>query len=282
MQIDSDLLTRLRNNDRTLVKLSLENRRLNEFDIKLLQEALVENTTLTSLNVSYNQIDAAGAAALAQNTTLTSLDVSWNQIGDAGATALAQNTTLTSLDVGGNQIGAAGAAALAQNTTLTSLDVCNNEVIVGETYVQLLQEVIANNRYQQQSRRDHFIQMLVTLARDKANPHSQSLWHRLPPEIILLIFSFIDFRSTQSIGKSRQQVYYCATFILNYICEIKAALQQGNRFTVQEQLNQPLSSATRFVLLFKSVTHQGDESKKHTLEAEKPGAKKKKDAFVLS
>jgi len=51
---------------------------------------------------------------------------------------------------------------------------------------------------------------------------------------------------------------------------------------VQERLNQPLSSATRFALLFKPVTPQGDESEKHTLEAEKPGTKKKKDAFVLS
>ena len=82
MPIDSDLLTRLRNNDPTLVELSLENRRLNEFDIKLLQEALVENTTLTSLDVTGNQIDDAGAAILAQNTTLTSLNVSENQIGD--------------------------------------------------------------------------------------------------------------------------------------------------------------------------------------------------------
>ena len=73
MPIDNDLLIRLRNNDRTLVELSLENRRLNEFDIKLLQEALVENTTLTSLNVSDNRIGDAGAAALAQNNTLTSL-----------------------------------------------------------------------------------------------------------------------------------------------------------------------------------------------------------------
>jgi len=375
MPIDSDLLTRLRNNDRTLVELSL-NGGLNEVDIKLLQEALVENTALTSLDVRYNQIgdagaaalaqntaltslnmsnnqigDAgaaaltqnttltslivwsnqigdAGAAALAQNTTLTSLDVSENQIGDAGATALAQNATLTSLDVSFNQIGAAGATALAQNTTLTSLYVSENQIgdagatalaqnttlsslnvsqneigtagtaalaqnttltslnvsnnKIDEETDQRLQQVIANNRYQQQSRRDHFIQMLVTLACDKANPHSQSLWHRLPPEIILLIFSFIDFRSTQSIGKSRQQVYYCATFILNYIREIKTALQQGNRFTVQEQLNQPLSSATRFALLFKSATPQEHESEKHRLEAEKPGAKKKKNAFVLS
>jgi len=242
--------------------------------------ALAQNITLTSLDVSENQIGDAGAAALAQNTTLTSLDVHENQIGDAGATALAQNTTLTSLEVSDNQIGDAGATALAQNTTLTSLNMYNNQ-IDAETD-QHLQEVIANNRYQQQSRRDHFIQTLVTLASDKANPHSQSLWHRFPPEIILLIFSFIDFRATQSIGKSRQQVYYCANFILKYIHEIKTALQQGNRFTVQEHLNQPLSSATRFTLLFKPVTPQRHESEKHTLEAEKSGAKKKKDAVVLS
>jgi hypothetical protein len=44
--------------------------------------------------------------------TLTSLDLSENNIGDEGAMALAQNTTLTSLNLERNNIGDEGKRAL--------------------------------------------------------------------------------------------------------------------------------------------------------------------------
>ncbi len=50
---------------------------------------------------------------LAANPTITSLDLSNNDIGDAGARALAAIPSITSLDLSGNHIGPEGARALA-------------------------------------------------------------------------------------------------------------------------------------------------------------------------
>jgi hypothetical protein len=50
--------------------------------------------------------------------TLTSLDLSENNIGDEGAMALAQNTTLTSLNLERNNIGDEGKRALKNSQNL--------------------------------------------------------------------------------------------------------------------------------------------------------------------
>jgi Ran GTPase-activating protein (RanGAP) involved in mRNA processing and transport len=75
---------------------------------------LETNTTLTTLNLRYNQIGHQGAQFLAvlleeTNTTLITLDLGDNQIGDQCAQFLAvlleeTNTTLTILNLGYNQI----------------------------------------------------------------------------------------------------------------------------------------------------------------------------------
>ena len=103
--------------------------------------AVVEsNSTLTSLNLSANNMGPAGAESLATalktNTTLTNLNLRWNNIGPAGAeslaTALKTNTALTNLGLHGNNIGPAGAESLATvlktNTTLTNLDLWANNI----------------------------------------------------------------------------------------------------------------------------------------------------------
>jgi len=98
-----------------------------------LAEALKANKMLTNLYLYGNSIGDAGAAALAEalkaNTMLTALYLDSNSIGDAGAAALAEalkaNKTLTALYLSSNSIGDAGAAALAEalkaNTMLTAL-----------------------------------------------------------------------------------------------------------------------------------------------------------------
>ncbi len=80
-------------------------------------KALASNTSLTTLEMSYNQIGPEGAKALASNMSLTTLYVSYNQIGPEGAKALASNKSLRTLEVSRNQIGPEGAKALASNTS---------------------------------------------------------------------------------------------------------------------------------------------------------------------
>ena len=123
-----EVLNRIRANDPQLTHLNLSNKGLTYWNIIELCYVLASNATLTSLDVSSNQIGDAGAQALAANTTLTSLDVSYNQIGGAGAQALAANSALTALNVSSNHIGGAGAQALAANTTLTALNVRGNNI----------------------------------------------------------------------------------------------------------------------------------------------------------
>lgn len=128
MPIDAVLLERFKNNDPTLTTLDLNNRKLDSHDIQQLVDALVTNTTLTTLNVEGNNIGDEGAKALAANTILISLNIGYNQVGVKGAKALAANTTLTTLNVGGNFIGDEGAKALADNATLITLNVETNKI----------------------------------------------------------------------------------------------------------------------------------------------------------
>ena len=112
-----ETMNRIRANDPQLRRLDLNGRGLSSWNAIELCDALTTNTTLTSLNVSHNEIGAAGAQALATNTTLTSLNVSQNRIGAAGARALAANTTLTSLDASWNQIAPANRLLLTNAIT---------------------------------------------------------------------------------------------------------------------------------------------------------------------
>ena len=105
-----------------------------------LSEALRVNTSLTSLDLSENSIGVEGASSLSEalrvNTSLISLDLSKNSIGDEGASSLSKalrvNTSLTSLDLRYNYIRDEGASCLSEalrvNTSLTSLHLSHNSI----------------------------------------------------------------------------------------------------------------------------------------------------------
>ena len=106
----------------------------------VLAAVLETNTTLTKLDLSWNNLGPAGAESLATalktNTTLTNLDLSDNNLGPAGAeslaTALKTNTTLTNLKLSDNNLGPAGAESLAialkTNTALTNLNLSGSSL----------------------------------------------------------------------------------------------------------------------------------------------------------
>lgn len=122
-------------------------------------EALVHNTTLTSLNLCNNNIGDEAAKALARNTTITSLNLFNNYIGDEVAKALAHNITITSLNLSSNNIGNEGAEALARNTTMTSLNLNDNNIDKEgvkpfEHNTKLVSLTLFNNRIGDEGARD--------------------------------------------------------------------------------------------------------------------------------
>jgi Ran GTPase-activating protein (RanGAP) involved in mRNA processing and transport len=127
--------------------------------VKAIAEALKVKTSLTSLDLGFNNIGDDGAKVIAEalkvNTSLTSLilgsrndantalyaytygeNFESNNIGVKGAIAIADmlciNRSLKSLHLTDNIIGAEGASAIAEalmvNTSLTELDLCMNQL----------------------------------------------------------------------------------------------------------------------------------------------------------
>ncbi|RIB22058.1 hypothetical protein C2G38_1034344 [Gigaspora rosea] len=127
-----------KNNTLTSLNLSENNLRLE--GEKALADVLCKNTILTSLNLSKNNLGSKGGKALAdalcKNTTLTSLNLSKNNLGSKGGKALAdalcKNITLTSLNLSVNKIGSKGGKALAdalyKNSMLVYLDFSYNNL----------------------------------------------------------------------------------------------------------------------------------------------------------
>jgi Ran GTPase-activating protein (RanGAP) involved in mRNA processing and transport len=148
-------LTRLLVNDKTLTALNLSQKYMGAAGAQLLAEALRHNTTLTTLDLERNQMDDEDAQSLAEalrhNTTLTTLDLRGNQMGPAGVQSLAEalqhNTTLTALNLEENWINDVGTQSLAEalrhNTTLTTLDLRHNEI--GAAGAQSLAEALRHN-----------------------------------------------------------------------------------------------------------------------------------------
>ena len=120
-----------------------------------LSQALSVNTTLTYLDLHFNNTGISGAASLSQalsvNTSLTYLDLSFNYIRDSGAASLSQalsvNTSLTYLDLSFNYIWDSGAASLSQalsvSTALTDLKLCHNEI--GDSGAASLSQALSVN-----------------------------------------------------------------------------------------------------------------------------------------
>lgn len=123
---------------------------------KKIAKVLAGNTTLTSLDLEWNNIRDEGAVAIARtlekNNSLTSLNIGGNIIGDEGAIAIARilekNNSLTSLNIGGNEIGTRGAVEIAQilenNNSLTSLNIGGN--IIGDEGAIAIARILEGNK----------------------------------------------------------------------------------------------------------------------------------------
>lgn len=99
----------------------------------LLNDLMIELPALTSLDLSYNQID--DLTPLSSFTSLTYLDLNSNKIADL--TPLSNLTSLTNLDLGYNQI--SDTTPLTSLTALTNLDLYRNPIIDVSPLVGLTQ-----------------------------------------------------------------------------------------------------------------------------------------------
>jgi Leucine-rich repeat (LRR) protein len=136
-QRDEDAVFDVLKTMRSLQTLEVTNCNTGISPVKLSKVLTNQLTSLTSLNLTGNEFEAAGATALAPAltnlTSLTTLDVSANNFDDvtALAPALMNLTSLTTLDLSHNEFGADGATALAPAltnlTSLTTLDLSWNE-----------------------------------------------------------------------------------------------------------------------------------------------------------
>jgi Ran GTPase-activating protein (RanGAP) involved in mRNA processing and transport len=127
----------VQNKNMTLKKLNLSSNKIGDPCGRALA-MMINHTALTDLDLSWNQIGAAGVNSFAEtlnlSKTLTNLVLSLNRIGDEGGRGLAmilRNMALTELNLSSNRIGAVGlnslAESLANNSTLTSLDISSND-----------------------------------------------------------------------------------------------------------------------------------------------------------
>lgn len=131
MPIDSELLSRIRNNDSYIDTVDLSDSQLEYDDVETLSAALVNNTNITILNLSDNDIGNDGISSLADvltsNKSITELYLSDTSITDdvmeCVAQALKSNTTLSVLDISNNDIGNDGIEELTKvSISINSID----------------------------------------------------------------------------------------------------------------------------------------------------------------
>ena len=132
-----------------------------KFTLKSMQafaSMLMQNQSLTKVDISRCSIDSTYACCLARalhcNTTLRTLEMSYNSIGERGTLAMAEmlkhNTTLTVLNMSSyNSVGERGALAMAEmlkhNTTLEVLNMSN--AIIGVEGAKTLVKSVAMNHH---------------------------------------------------------------------------------------------------------------------------------------
>ena len=143
----------------TLIQLNLSHNPIGEHveGVTAVAKMLVENKTLTRLDLEDCHINSEGAvelaATLCKNTTLDDLDLKHNPIGEhmEGATAVAEmlveNKTLTKLDLRDCHISSEGAvelaAALCKNTTLKRLYLNRN--LIGVEGASSMSDMLQHN-----------------------------------------------------------------------------------------------------------------------------------------
>ena len=100
---------------------------------------------------------------------------------------------------------------------------------------------------------------MILLARDAKNPHSDSLWRRLPNDIRLSGLSFLNFRGEPIIGKTPKQIVNCAQFILANVDECNDYIKARQKIQLIEKVDKKGNYHFQF---FKPLKEKPDVSQK--------------------
>jgi hypothetical protein len=113
---------------------------------------------------------------------------------DADATSLASNHTLSSLNIYGSLcLTRVGLAFFLNNSTLTSLERTTPDQKSAKLEKSIDKQLIANQHHRKQAALASWLQLFMWLAIDRNHEDFQSLFSRLPFEIILKIIGHLDF-----------------------------------------------------------------------------------------
>ena len=141
--------------------------------------------------------------------------------------------------------------------TLTTLHLGHNQI--GDTCLQEIDSFIQQNTQALLKRRQEFIYKIILLARDAKNLHSDSLWRRLPHELRLLVFSFLNFRGETTIGKTTKQIVHCAQFIVAKGDECNGLIKAKQKIQLLEKVDSKGNYGFQF---FKSLKENSKVSQK--------------------
>jgi len=104
------------------------------------EEELLNNITLTCLNISGNHISKDKLIKIAQHTTLTDVDISDNSITDEVLKAFLHNPNIKNLKARNGNATEECLKSIIENRSLHTLDLCNNKIYDFELYKVLLTE----------------------------------------------------------------------------------------------------------------------------------------------
>lgn len=229
-----------------LTYLQLSDNKITDQGLMYISQSLSHSTSpLTSLDLSNNYITYRCMneirSLILEKPSLTHLNLQWNMLGDEGAAALSQTlaqtqSALTSLVLACNNIGPKGAShlhrAVRSNYTLLSLSLAQNNI--NKQTKDHINKTISQNQQQVRRCRSQFLRSVIIVLRDNSNPHSNSTLSLLPTEIVLYILSLSGDKVL--MGKSREQMHQCASFIFRNKDSLDQLLKSSNTLRIVEKV----------------------------------------------
>ncbi|MFA6038527.1 MAG: hypothetical protein WC748_10460 [Legionellales bacterium] len=102
LPIPFETLHKLRKNSSKIVVLELKYKSLNDAHVLILRDALKDNSYVTEIDLTYNEITDIGAKEICQLKSITKVGLNSNKITDEGAIFISKQTHIKQLSIAGN------------------------------------------------------------------------------------------------------------------------------------------------------------------------------------